>query len=142
MGESLHLSLDSSLEGLTVAVTQLDQFAARHELTEELCSQLQLVLEELVTNIINHGYAGQPGNRIDLEIALAADEVVLRVEDFAPAFNPLLLPAPKLDLPLEQRKPGGLGIHLVKQMMDRIAYERVGNKNCLTVGKKITKGKP
>ena len=109
MTEPLHLSIDSSLQGLGLAVEQMDTFAANHGLTAETTGQLQLAMEEMVTNVIKYGYAGEPGNRIDLEFALCSDEVVLRVKDSGPAFNPLLVAPPNLDLPPEQKKPGGLG---------------------------------
>src|ERR1043165_1522865 len=115
----------------------MDTFAANHGLTAETTGQLQLAMEEMVTNVIKYGYAGEPGNRIDLEFALCSDEVVLRVKDSGPAFTPPLVAPPNLDLPPEQKKPGGLAIHLVKKMMDRLEYERVGNKNHLTIRKRI-----
>jgi serine/threonine-protein kinase RsbW len=63
--------------------------------------------------------------------------VQLCVEDSAPPFNPLLAPEPDLTLPLDQRVPGGLGVHLVRKMMDHLAYQRAGGKNKLSMLKRF-----
>ena len=70
-------------------------------------------------------------------MTVRAGEVLLCVEDSGPPFNPLQAPPPDLTLPMTERQPGGLGIHLVKQMMDRLDYGRAGAKNRLTLRKRL-----
>ena len=97
---------------------------------------IQLALEEAVTNIIDHGYkAHAPGTR-SFTVALSAPEAArirMVVTDDAPAYDPLARPAVNLDLPIEERPIGGLGVHLVKNLMQHAHYERRGNQNVLTL---------
>ncbi len=64
----------------------------------------------------------------------------MRVEDDAVAFNPLEREAPDLNAPLEDRPIGGLGVHLVRKLMDDVRYERAGARNILTMRKRATEG--
>ena len=93
---------------------------------------LQLALEEAVTNVINHGYAdGQP-HTFTVELAAADRRVTVILTDDAPAYNPLARAEVDIKLPLEQRPIGGLGVHLVKKLMDSARYERRDGRNILT----------
>lgn len=141
MGEPLRLTIDSSLAELAVVVERFDRFATEEGLSAEIRGDVHLALEEVITNVIKHGYKGRPGHGIGLEIAVAAGEVVICVEDAAAAFNPLQAAAPDLALPLALKQPGGLGIHLVKQVMDRLDYERTADKNRLTLRKRLPEGR-
>jgi anti-sigma regulatory factor (Ser/Thr protein kinase) len=64
-------------------------------------------------------------------------EVRVEIEDDGSAFNPLDIPVPNLATPLQDRDPGGLGIHLARSLMDGIHYRRVGRRNVLTLTKRI-----
>lgn len=90
--------------------------------------RLSLIVEELFTNTVRHG-GGAPTS---IGIALRADagSVLLNYDDDTTAFNPLRAPTPDLDLPLELRSPGGLGIHLVRELSAdvRYRYERGRNR--------------
>jgi serine/threonine-protein kinase RsbW len=112
-------------------------FADRHDLSADVRHSVNLALEEIVLNVISHGYKGRDDQWITVEVTLRPDEITARVEDAAPPFNPLLLPAPDVTLPLEQRQPGGLGIHLSKKMLDGLQYTRVGGKNRLDLRKRL-----
>ncbi len=78
-------------------------------------------VDECVTNIIVHGYQGQPGP-IDLEWHYQDNRLTVYLRDRAPLFDPTSLPSPNLSLPLEERHPGGLGVYLARQMVDRMEY--------------------
>jgi anti-sigma regulatory factor (Ser/Thr protein kinase) len=137
VSEPLRLNLTSSPAEVTRAAENLDNFAAAHKLSAETLGAMQLALEEILVNVIKHGYRGRPGQPIDVEVTVRAGEVLLCVEDSGPPFNPLQAPPPDLTLPMAERQPGGLGIHLVKLMMDRVDYERAGAKNRLTLRKRL-----
>ena len=78
--------------------------------------------DEAATNIIVHGYRGQPGI-VEVEVGHAGDALVLRLRDQAPPFDPTRHPAPNfLTLPPEQRPVGGLGIYLMREFMDEVAH--------------------
>ena len=103
----------------------------------DLVYQIDLVLEELIVNTVNYGYDDDA--RHEIEVTLTSDEDVFTVEiiDDGHAFNPLEdAPEPDLDLGIEDRPIGGLGIHLMRVMMDDVHYRREQNKNHLTLIKR------
>lgn len=92
---------------------------------------LRLAVDEAVTNIIIHGYDG-PGE-ISIELLIDGSDLVVRLRDDAPPFDPLTRVAEESE-PLEQHtKPGGFGLFLIGQAMDELAYRRVGGSNELTM---------
>ncbi len=103
--------------------------------SEELVWQIRLVLEEVVTNIISYGYENQADHIIEVQIADAEQAVTLSVRDDACPFNLLEHPVPDLEIPVEDRKIGGMGIHMVRQIMDTIDYKREAGENRLLMRK-------
>lgn len=96
---------------------------------------LQLAVEEAIANTVIHGYRGQAGDvRITIKATHGAVEV--RIEDCAPPFNPLLLPEPDLGSDLGERQIGGLGVYLIRQVVDEVVYRYDGGKNILTLVKR------
>ena len=91
--------------------------------------RLSLVVEELFTNTVEHG--GGDHTSVGIALRFEADHLVVGYDDDAPAFNPLRVPAPDLDLPLAQREPGGLGVHLVRELSDELRYRRERGRNRL-----------
>jgi serine/threonine-protein kinase RsbW len=95
-----------------------------------------------VTNVIVHGYGGAPPEAEEpaIEMTLerpANDRLVLTFVDRARPFDPLTRPEPDVDLSVDEREVGGLGIHFIKKIMDRCEYERVGERNRLTLTKRL-----
>jgi anti-sigma regulatory factor (Ser/Thr protein kinase) len=93
---------------------------------------IELALEEALVNIINYAYKGRkPG---DIEVSCATGEGMLVIEtiDSGTPFDVLSVPPPELTLDLSERRPGGLGVHLIKQLMDEVSYRREGDRNVLT----------
>ena len=80
-----------------------------------------LAANEVATNIMIHGYQGQPG-LIEIEVGRAGNALVVRLRDQAPPFDPTAVPDPDLNLPLEERPPGKMGVYLMRQLMDEITY--------------------
>jgi serine/threonine-protein kinase RsbW len=90
-------------------------------------------VDEAASNIIRHGYRGEPGF-IDLTAELAGDDIVVTLEDTAPAFEPTTVPAPDLSIHPGHRRPGGMGIHLMRGAVDRMEHRpRPGGGNILTL---------
>jgi anti-sigma regulatory factor (Ser/Thr protein kinase) len=105
--------------------------------------ELTLVLEEIFTNIVKYGYpANSPEeNRwVDLRLQATTDEVSVTVEDGGIPFNPIEAPKPDITLPFEERSIGGLGVHFMLALMDEVTYERVLEKNRLTLRKRFPDG--
>lgn len=93
--------------------------------------RIDLIVEEVVVNIIRYGRQVDSGGRIDVMVDTSGDHVVVEVSDNGPAFNPLEQADPDTSAPLDQRRPGGLGIFLVRRMTRDMRYERRGGRNVL-----------
>jgi serine/threonine-protein kinase RsbW len=92
-------------------------------LDEEVRFAVRLAGEEACCNIVNHAYAGVEPGPISLELRVEAERVVLLLEDRAPAFSPADAPRPDLSADWEERPLGGLGWHLMREVMDEIHHE-------------------
>lgn len=90
---------------------------------ETVCFDLKLVVDEVCSNIVVHGYEGVEPGPISLSFAVRGNEIVITITDHARPFDPKDAPVPKLDAPASERRPGGLGWHLVRELVDRIEYE-------------------
>jgi anti-sigma regulatory factor (Ser/Thr protein kinase) len=108
-------------------------FAAHHGLPAELLFRINLVLEEIITNVISYGYDDRSEHEISVRMSWQDPHVELEVEDDGRPFNPLEAPEPDVDGPLVERPVGGWGIHLVRKMMDHLDYRREGHKNHLVL---------
>jgi anti-sigma regulatory factor (Ser/Thr protein kinase) len=130
------IALKNRLSELDRLNQTLTEFGRRHGLTPKILHDLTLALEEIVTNVISHGYLDRREHEISVRLSIGAGEVEVEVEDDAQPFNPLDLPEPDTAQPLEERAVGGLGIHLVRKLMDGLEYRRQKEKNFLTMKKK------
>ena len=92
-----------------------------------------LVLDELLTNIIRYGLPVDEENHIHVRLELHQEHLDILIEDDGIEFNPLQAPEPDLDMPLEQRPIGGLGIFIVRKLASHMHYEREGTTNRLAV---------
>ncbi len=90
---------------------------------EDFLYELVLAVEEAVTNIILHGYDGQKGV-ITILISPNDRSVEIILQDDAPPFDPTQVPAPRLDLPLDERPLGGLGVYIIRKHSDEMTYRR------------------
>ena len=118
-------------------VALVERFGEEQQLPAELVITVHLVMDELVANIISHGYDDTAEHQIHVTLAVEDSVLTLRVEDDGRPFDPLQAPPPDLDLPLEERPVGGLGIHIVRSMMDAVEYQRNGDRNVLIMKKAI-----
>lgn len=130
-----HAQIESK-QATAQVVEALDAFCHAEHVPDEVAWRLRVVLDEIVANIVTHGRtgAGKPG--LDVWFRAEPDAVEVTVADDGPAFNPLLQPEPDTTLPLSARQPGGLGITLIKSLMDDVRYERT-DRNVLTVRKRL-----
>lgn len=106
--------------------------AAQTRLPEDKRQYLDLAVEEIVVNQIHYA-CRSPQDEIMIECYARRGSFYVRFSDAGPAFNPLLHPPPDTSAPLEERPIGGLGIHLVRQIADRLTYRRRDGRNWLTV---------
>jgi serine/threonine-protein kinase RsbW len=104
---------------------------------DETMADLVQAVDELVCNVIQHGYAGDPG-QVEVAATRQDDELAFRIRDAAPPFDPRTVPDPPLDLPLERRPLGGMGIHLARTLTDRLDHRMLpAGGNETTVAKRL-----
>lgn len=128
--------LTNTLSELNTLESQIQLLGKKWSLADKTKTEINLILEELVTNIITHGDQNNE-HTIDICIRKHDQELTIIIEDDGPPFNPTLSASPDITLPLEKRECGGLGIHFVCQFTDCREYKRVGNKN-IFIMKKLT----
>jgi anti-sigma regulatory factor (Ser/Thr protein kinase) len=130
------LRLEPLVSEIPRLIEWVEARCAAEGIAGELAMKLALVLEEAVANVINHGLPGaQPPHRLAVRLAIGADIVAAEVIDNGRPFDPTGAPPPDLSLPLEERQPGGLGIHLMRELMDGLDYRRSGDSNILRLHK-------
>ena len=116
----------------------LDAACKEALLDEQICFAVRLAGEEACSNIIDHAYRDAGPGPISLELRCDAAQVMLVIEDKAPFFSPADAPSPDLSADWENRRMGGLGWHLIHQMMDEVKHERLpGGGNRLELVKRI-----
>ena len=113
-------------DDLTVIQTALDELAQSRAVSEAAAGSLRLALEELVANVFDHG---DPGREVRVRIKAAHDRLEAEVIDHGPPFDPLTHPDPDVGASLDERQTGGLGVFLVKQLMDQVVYRRSAAAN-------------
>ena len=129
------LNLQSQMSELARVHTWIEQLGARYSLPEGVLFAMDLCLEEVLSNIVKHGYASQPGHSITLHFTHPRqDYFVLVVEDKAPPFNPLDVPELPALSPAEDIPVGGQGIRLLKRFADALEYRTTPAGNQLRIG--------
>jgi anti-sigma regulatory factor (Ser/Thr protein kinase) len=131
--DRLIVPVRASPAGVRTAADALERFEADHGLDPAAAWPVQVALDEILSNVVRHGGAGRDDAVIEVTFALADGSLQVTVVDDGPELDPLTLPAPDTTSPLDARQPGGLGVYLVKQLMDRVDYVRRDGRNCLTI---------
>lgn len=138
MSDCLKIVLKNEIAELEKLSLELEQFGAANDIPPKVMFQVNLALDEIVTNIISYGYADGLEHEFAIDISVSTNKLFIIVSDDGITFNPLTVPAPDMDLAPEDRKIGGLGIHLARKVMDEMDYERRGCWNVLKMIKTIT----
>jgi anti-sigma regulatory factor (Ser/Thr protein kinase) len=139
MEQHLAVHVPGSGDGIRQAARALDRFCAERGIPPPARWKLHVILDELLSNLVRHGTQGLEAAEVEVEVllALGEDRLTMTVVDAGPRFNPLEQPAPRTDLPLDQREPGGLGIVLVRALSEEAAYEWRDGKNRVTLALRI-----
>jgi anti-sigma regulatory factor (Ser/Thr protein kinase) len=130
------ISLRNSFSELPRLTAETESFLGTAGAPPSVIQTADLVLEEVVTNIIKYGFDDGAEHRIEISLGLENSELAISVTDEGKEFNPLAAPEPDLTAPIEERGIGGLGVLLVRRLMDTVEYRREGNKNILLMRKK------
>lgn len=130
--------IKNDLAELETMTAVIEQFGEVQALPMRVIFDMNLVLEEIITNIISYGYDDELEHSIMVELSWDNGLLALTVIDDAKPFDPLANAAPDLLLPLEEREAGGLGIFFVKEKMDEVTYTWEQGHNILAMKKNYT----
>jgi anti-sigma regulatory factor (Ser/Thr protein kinase) len=114
-------------------VALLDAFGAEHRLAPPLVADMQVALDEVLSNVTQHAHPDQSEHSIHVRLRMVADALEAEIEDDGLLFNPLSAPLPDLRARLRDRHVGGLGIEFIRNLMDDVIYERAGDRNRLVL---------
>jgi len=106
--------------------------------TKRVFKEIDLVLEELFVNVVNHGFSDDTPHEIKLTLGCEDDGITIQMEDDGRPFDMTQAPPSDTDIPIEERKVGGLGIQMVKHFTDQCDYRRENGKNIVRVKKTVT----
>jgi len=132
----LELSLVSDIREIPLAAARIDAFCVRSGLPPEIAFDTTLAVDELLTNTIAYGYDDDGEHLIELMFRFDGDEAMVGIADHGEPFDPLQVPNPDKEAPLESRAKGGLGVFLVRNVMDHVEYRRGDGCNIVTLTKR------
>jgi anti-sigma regulatory factor (Ser/Thr protein kinase) len=129
------IQLATKLENLEPMLAFIEQGAKKLGFDAQKLNRIHLASEEALLNVINYAYPNNYGN-IEITYEVKEDKrFVVEIIDWGIPFDPLSLPKPDVEAPLEKRKVGGLGIYLIRTIMDEVSYRRDQDRNILTLTK-------
>lgn len=129
--------IKNQLSEIDSANDQFLSFARKFKIPGEISTKLNIVFDEVLNNIISYAYNDTKEHKIEIEIELSSYRLIVRFIDDGVPFNPLGIKAPDTNQSLEDRKEGGIGLHLVRSMVDGLSYQRKIDKNVMTLTKKL-----
>ena len=135
--DSLTVRLENRLAEIPRAIGLLDTFCAGRGIPAAIAFNFELALDEILTNVISYAFTENERHEIEVRIHCGVGELIMELIDDGKPFDPLSVPPPDTTAPLEDREIGGLGIHMVKTVMDSVAYQRDGNRNHLELRRRI-----
>jgi serine/threonine-protein kinase RsbW len=135
VNHSCALTIQSDITEIARVSMALEELMKAHNFREEDIFDTQLAVEEALTNVIDHGYS-TGGGIIGITCLASREFIEVTIEDSAPPFNPLSFPEPELSGDIEDRKIGGLGVFLIRHVMDEISYRHENGKNILNLVKR------
>ena len=138
--QTTHIVIRNNIADLAVLTSAMERVGAEHGIPEKSLFQLQVALDEIVSNVIKYAWPEAGAHEIEIRITVRDDGVEVEISDDGRMFDPR--GAPKRDKPLsgQRPQPGGVGVQMTKQLVDRIGYARIGNRNRTTLTKLCTWG--
>jgi sigma-B regulation protein RsbU (phosphoserine phosphatase) len=136
-GKGYHLSLVNNIQQISLLAGFMDKIATENGWKPDLAMQVNLALEEAVTNVMLYAYPQDTEGKVSLDVVLDNHRLRFTLADRGRFFDPTAAPEADTSASLEDRPIGGLGIHLVRTIMDDVSYKRQDGKNILTMIKNI-----
>jgi serine/threonine-protein kinase RsbW len=145
-GKSILKQKELLIKSRTEELTHVRDFVSSviHEVNvpQEVAGDIILAVDEACTNIIKHAYKFDPNGDIKIKVKYSAKEIAVQIRDEGASFSPELVPTPDLKKYFEEKRVGGLGMYLMKSLMDDVRYKSVpGKYNQVLLTKKINSSK-
>lgn len=137
MSATFHLSLHNDVQQILLLEGFMERVAGAAGLDPATTMSLNLALEEAVTNVIMYAYPKGKEGPVDIDAVVDGGELCFVLSDSGTPFDPTAAPEADISLGVEERPIGGLGIFLVRKIMDRVTYQYTGGRNTLKMLKKI-----
>ena len=134
---TMKLTIENDIKNLDKVAHLIEEFSEANELSPKISFEINLVLDELITNTISYGYDDESEHVINITIEKSDNLVKIEIIDDGKEFNPLVAKEADINLPLADKQIGGLGIHLIKQKVDEISYKRENGINIISMKKKV-----
>lgn len=135
MPNTARITIANRIPDIRRAAEFLDGFLEQHPVPESVAKELHVIVDEVLSNVIRHGYEDDRPHEIGLALGRTAQEITLEVDDDGRPFDPTAAPAP----PPRARRgtPGGLGLVFMRQLSDSVSYRRDGARNRLTIRRRL-----
>ena len=131
------LVIKNDISEISKLATFIGELSEELDFTPELNFNLNLVLEEAISNVILYAYGKEEQKDISLVAYLSDNNLVFVLTDSGMEFDPTKVPDADVTLSAEEREIGGLGIYLIRQIMNTVEYQRIDGKNVLTMRKEL-----
>ena len=132
-----HLELHNDIRQIPKLAEFVEDIAQEKQLNQSLAMGINLALEEAVSNVMLYAYPKEMDGLVEVDAILRKDSLEFVITDSGVPFDPTAAPEVDFNIPIEERPIGGLGIHLVRQLMDTVNYERKEDKNYLKMKKNL-----
>jgi anti-sigma regulatory factor (Ser/Thr protein kinase) len=131
----LELTIGNTFDELTAASARVAEWLEIHDVPPAASTVAALGIEELVTNCIKYGYDDEAAHTIQVSVSFTHARLTVTIVDDGRPFDPVAAAPPDLTLSLDERVPGGLGLHLLRSLADTWTYERRDARNVVTLHK-------
>ncbi len=135
----MKIEITNKIENLSSLLDRLEEYLSANNIDSNSIFQFNLSIDEFITNIINYAYTDTNEHIISIDINIENNTIKAEIIDDGIEFDPIKIEEPNTDLALEDRKIGGLGIHLAKNFLDSMTYQRISEQNRLILSKKNKK---
>jgi anti-sigma regulatory factor (Ser/Thr protein kinase) len=140
MRHGFRISVGAHPGGVGEVNAAFARFAEEHALPAAVRRSVNVALDELLANAFSHGLRGRDPSEVTVEVELDEERVTVILTDDGKPFDPFGRDAPDTALSVEERPIGGLGIHLVGQLMDQVSYQRREGHNVVVLVKELVNG--
>lgn len=128
----MHLVINNNLSKIVEVYQAFEKLAEKNSLAENEINTVKLIFDELLNNVISYGFPDKGDHEIDIKVEVTNNRLLGTISDEGIPFNPMAAPVPDINSPIKDRKKRGMGIHLVRSLVDNIFYQRRIDKNVTT----------